>query len=168
MFCALGASNVQIQARPFIRNPLRIATIRLRFTGDRKVVLDALREELRKRDYLPILFDFEVLERRNFTETQTGDTQTHKTISGSSTRTAVAACRRTTKRPRASSSSPQTRDTQPGRTISGSSTGTAVAACRRTTKRPRASSSSPQTRDTQTHKTISGSRNSARPTRPPG
>jgi hypothetical protein len=30
-----------------------------RFTGDRKAVLDALREELRKRDYLPVLFDFE-------------------------------------------------------------------------------------------------------------
>ena len=30
-----------------------------RFTPERKAVLDALREELRKRDYLPILFDFE-------------------------------------------------------------------------------------------------------------
>jgi hypothetical protein len=30
-----------------------------RFTPDRKAVLDALREELRKRHYLPILFDFE-------------------------------------------------------------------------------------------------------------
>ena len=30
-----------------------------RFTDERKAVLDALREELRKRDYLPILFDFE-------------------------------------------------------------------------------------------------------------
>ena len=30
-----------------------------RFTEERKAVLDALREELRKRDYLPILFDFE-------------------------------------------------------------------------------------------------------------
>jgi uncharacterized protein YjbI with pentapeptide repeats len=30
-----------------------------RFTADRKAVLDALREELRRRDYLPILFDFE-------------------------------------------------------------------------------------------------------------
>jgi hypothetical protein len=30
-----------------------------RFTADRKAVLDALREELRKRDYLPILFDFD-------------------------------------------------------------------------------------------------------------
>jgi hypothetical protein len=29
-----------------------------RFTADRKTVLDAIREELRKRDYLPILFDF--------------------------------------------------------------------------------------------------------------
>ncbi len=30
-----------------------------RFTDERKPVLDALREELRRRDYLPILFDFE-------------------------------------------------------------------------------------------------------------
>ena len=30
-----------------------------RFTADRKAVLDALREELRKRDYVPILFDFD-------------------------------------------------------------------------------------------------------------
>ena len=30
-----------------------------RFTAERKAVLDALREELRKRDYLPILFDFD-------------------------------------------------------------------------------------------------------------
>lgn len=30
-----------------------------RFTAERKSVLDAIREELRKRDYLPILFDFE-------------------------------------------------------------------------------------------------------------
>jgi hypothetical protein len=31
-----------------------------RFTQERKAVLDALRNELRKRDYLPILFDFDV------------------------------------------------------------------------------------------------------------
>lgn len=30
-----------------------------RFTAERKAVLDAIRDELRKRDYLPILFDFE-------------------------------------------------------------------------------------------------------------
>jgi hypothetical protein len=42
-----------------------------RFTDDRKKVLDALREQLRKRDYLPILFDFELPERRNVTETVT-------------------------------------------------------------------------------------------------
>jgi uncharacterized protein YjbI with pentapeptide repeats len=30
-----------------------------RFTADRRAVLDALREELRKRDYVPILFDFD-------------------------------------------------------------------------------------------------------------
>ena len=30
-----------------------------RFTDERKTVLDAFREELRKRNYLPILFDFD-------------------------------------------------------------------------------------------------------------
>jgi hypothetical protein len=42
-----------------------------RFTDERKAVLDALRDELRKRNYLPILFDFKVPERRNTTETVT-------------------------------------------------------------------------------------------------
>ena len=40
-----------------------------RFTEERKAVLDALRGELRKRNYLPILFDFEVPEARDTTET---------------------------------------------------------------------------------------------------
>jgi len=40
-----------------------------RFTDERKAVLDALREELRKRYYLPILFDFDVPARRDITET---------------------------------------------------------------------------------------------------
>ncbi len=40
-----------------------------RFTPERKAVLDALREALRQQDYLPILFDFEKPNSRNFTET---------------------------------------------------------------------------------------------------
>jgi hypothetical protein len=40
-----------------------------RFTDERKAVLDALREELRKRNYLPILFDFSVPATRDTTET---------------------------------------------------------------------------------------------------
>ena len=40
-----------------------------RFTDERKAVLDALREELRKRDYLPILFDFAPSNARDLTET---------------------------------------------------------------------------------------------------
>jgi hypothetical protein len=40
-----------------------------RFTVDRKAVLDSLREELRKHDYLPILFDFAVPAERDITET---------------------------------------------------------------------------------------------------
>jgi len=40
-----------------------------RFTPKRKEILDALRNELRKHDYLPILFDFVVPETRDITET---------------------------------------------------------------------------------------------------
>src|SRR5260370_1355535 len=40
-----------------------------RFTPKRKAVLDALRNELRKQDYLPILFDFEKPASRDLTET---------------------------------------------------------------------------------------------------
>jgi len=40
-----------------------------RFSKERKPVLDALREELRKHGYLPILFDFDVPENRDITET---------------------------------------------------------------------------------------------------
>jgi hypothetical protein len=43
--------------------------ILVRFTAERKAVLDALREELRKRDYLQILFDFNVSATRDITET---------------------------------------------------------------------------------------------------
>jgi uncharacterized protein YjbI with pentapeptide repeats len=42
-----------------------------RFSEERKAVLDALREELRKRDYLPILFDFEKPRSRDTDETVT-------------------------------------------------------------------------------------------------
>ena len=40
-----------------------------RFTDERKAVLDAIREELRKRNYIPILFDFEKPASRDLTET---------------------------------------------------------------------------------------------------
>ena len=40
-----------------------------RFTDERKAVLDALREELRRRDYVPILCDFAVPATRDITET---------------------------------------------------------------------------------------------------
>ena len=42
-----------------------------RFTEERKAVLDALRDELRKRDYLPILFDFDPLDSKDLTGTVT-------------------------------------------------------------------------------------------------
>jgi hypothetical protein len=40
-----------------------------RFTPERKAVLGAPREELRQRNYLPILFDFDVPATRDITET---------------------------------------------------------------------------------------------------
>jgi uncharacterized protein YjbI with pentapeptide repeats len=40
-----------------------------RFTNERKVVLDAIREELQRRNYIPILFDFEKPGNRDVTET---------------------------------------------------------------------------------------------------
>ena len=47
----------------------KIVLILGRFTPDRKAVLDAIREELRKRNLLPILFDFGKPSTRNLTET---------------------------------------------------------------------------------------------------
>ncbi len=42
-----------------------------RFTNERKAVLDAIRQELRKYDFVPIVFDFDKPTERNFTETVT-------------------------------------------------------------------------------------------------
>lgn len=47
----------------------KVVLILGRFTQERKAVLDAIRKELRKRDYLPILFDFDIPNNRNITET---------------------------------------------------------------------------------------------------
>ncbi len=47
----------------------KVVLILGRFTSERKRVLDALREELRNHDYLPILFDFEKSTNRDITET---------------------------------------------------------------------------------------------------
>jgi uncharacterized protein YjbI with pentapeptide repeats len=47
----------------------KVVLILGRFTDERKVVLDALRDELRKRDHLPVLFDFPRPESRDVTET---------------------------------------------------------------------------------------------------
>ena len=47
----------------------KVVLILGRFTPERKAVLDAIREELRNRHYVPILFDFDVPAGRDITET---------------------------------------------------------------------------------------------------
>jgi Pentapeptide repeats (8 copies) len=47
----------------------KVVLILGRFTPERKAILDALREELRKRDYLPVLFDFDKPRTRTTLET---------------------------------------------------------------------------------------------------
>lgn len=47
----------------------KVVLILGRFTPERKAVLDALRDELRKRDYLPVMFDFKKPANRDLTET---------------------------------------------------------------------------------------------------
>src|SRR6266566_5986086 len=47
----------------------KVVLILGRFTPDRKAILDVLRDELRKQNYLPVLFDFDKPRSRNFTET---------------------------------------------------------------------------------------------------
>lgn len=47
----------------------KVVLILGRFTKERKAVLDVMRDELRRRDLLPVLFDFERPESRDLTET---------------------------------------------------------------------------------------------------
>ena len=47
----------------------KVVLILGRFTPERKAVLDAIRDELRKRNYLPVLFDFDKPASRDLTET---------------------------------------------------------------------------------------------------
>jgi uncharacterized protein YjbI with pentapeptide repeats len=47
----------------------KVVLILGRFTPERKAILNAIREELRRRDYLPILFDVEKPDSRDITET---------------------------------------------------------------------------------------------------
>ena len=60
----ITVDNIEVAHNQKIRDVIDTITSKAvlilgRFTDERKAVLDALREELRKRDYLPILFDFE-------------------------------------------------------------------------------------------------------------
>jgi hypothetical protein len=50
----------------------KVVLILGRFTPSRKAILDALREELRKRNYSPVLFDFEKPASRDLTGTIRG------------------------------------------------------------------------------------------------
>jgi len=59
-----------------IRNVINTITTKVvlllgRFTPERKAVLDAIRDELRKQDYVPVLFDFDQPQSRDITETVT-------------------------------------------------------------------------------------------------
>jgi uncharacterized protein YjbI with pentapeptide repeats len=47
----------------------KVVLILGRFSPERKAILDAIRDELRKRDYLPVVFDFEKPSHRDITET---------------------------------------------------------------------------------------------------
>jgi hypothetical protein len=47
----------------------KVVLILGRFTSERKAILDAIRDELRRCNYTPVLFDFEKPSSRNFTET---------------------------------------------------------------------------------------------------
>jgi hypothetical protein len=47
----------------------KVVLILGRFTSERKVVLDSIKDELRKHNYLPMLFDFEKPANRDITET---------------------------------------------------------------------------------------------------
>ena len=47
----------------------KVVLILGRFTPERKIILDAIKDELRNRNYTPVLFDFEKPASRDFTET---------------------------------------------------------------------------------------------------
>ncbi|MGO8950850.1 MAG: hypothetical protein ACLQUY_24985 [Ktedonobacterales bacterium] len=49
----------------------KVVLILGRFTTERKAVLDALRDELRKHNYLPVVFDFDKPSDQSYTETVT-------------------------------------------------------------------------------------------------
>jgi uncharacterized protein YjbI with pentapeptide repeats len=69
-FIYLLLNNTKIRAIIYTITS-KVVLILGRFTPERKRVLDALRDELRKKDLLPIVFDFDAPDNRNVTETVT-------------------------------------------------------------------------------------------------
>jgi hypothetical protein len=67
-FIYLMLNNEKVR-RVIDTSTTKVVLILGRFTAERKAILDALREELRRRDYLPIIFDFDQPETRSLTET---------------------------------------------------------------------------------------------------
>jgi uncharacterized protein YjbI with pentapeptide repeats len=66
LYLLLNNKNIQ---RAIDTITSKVVLILGRFTPERKAILDAVRNELRKRDYLPVLFDFEKPSSRDITET---------------------------------------------------------------------------------------------------
>lgn len=66
IYLLLNNENIRQMIDAFAK---KVVLILGRFTSGRKAVLDALRDELRRRNYLPIVFDFEKPSSRDLTET---------------------------------------------------------------------------------------------------
>jgi hypothetical protein len=66
LYLILNNSNIRDTIETIVTKAVLILG---RFTDERKSILDAIRNELRLRDYLPILFDFEKAPSRDLSET---------------------------------------------------------------------------------------------------
>jgi hypothetical protein len=71
LFCA-GSDALESclwEVRFHVLSSRKVVLIIGRFTAEQKSILDAIREERRRRNYLPVLFDFEKPASRDLTET---------------------------------------------------------------------------------------------------